>query len=348
MSGSMSAQSASTRLFLIVSTAVAVLGSQVWGRAAIAAGDFYRGKTMTLFAGQPPGGGIDSEMRLVARFLGDFLPGGPAIIPRNMPGAGGVILGNYLYSIAKPDGLTLGMPGRSGFVLAPITSVADVKFDLRRFTWIGSSASTNYLLWLRRDSGIGSFNELKAAKRQLVIGGSGATTANSVVPELLARYQGFPFRVVRGYPGMNDAILAMERREVDGVFTHRASLRPDLVASGDLVPIFQTFAIEPDLPALDVMVTNPRQRALLNLLNAPLRLGLAVVAPPGLPDDLTRTLRQAYAHTVASQAYQAEAARRGFDVGRPIAGEEIADYVAGNLSAVPADVVREYREILEH
>jgi len=122
------------------------LPSRPRGFGAAAAEDFYRGKTVTLFAGQPPGGGIDSEMRLVARFIGKFIPGEPNILPMNMQGAGGIILGNHLYSVAKPDGLTLGMPGRSGFALAPVISAADTKYDLRKFTWIGSSASSNFVL----------------------------------------------------------------------------------------------------------------------------------------------------------------------------------------------------------
>ena len=123
--------------------------------------DFYRGKTVTLFAGQPPGGGIDSEMRLVARFLGQFIPGEPGILPMNMQGAGGIILGNHLYGVAKPDGLTLGMPGRTGFALAPVISAADTKYDLRKFTWIGSSASSNFVLWMRRQANIRSFDDLE-------------------------------------------------------------------------------------------------------------------------------------------------------------------------------------------
>src|SRR2546430_17206328 len=87
--------------------------------------DAYRGKTVTLFAGQPPGGGIDSEMRLVGQFFGRHIPGEPALVPRNMPGAGGMILGNHLFGVAKPDGLTLGMPGRSGLVLAALISAGD-------------------------------------------------------------------------------------------------------------------------------------------------------------------------------------------------------------------------------
>ena len=310
--------------------------------------DFYKGKTITLIVGQPPGGGMDNEMRLVARFLSGFVPGEPTIVPRNMPGAGGVILGNYLSSIARPDGLTLGMPGRSGFLLAPLTSVGDVKYELRRLTWIGSSASTNYILWLRKDANIRDLDGVRHAKRTLIIGGSGSGTANSIMPEILAKYDGFPFRVVRGYPGMNDAIIAVERGEVDGVLAHRGSLRPDLIASGAVVPIFQTFALEPDLPAVEQFVTDPREKALLQLLNAPLRLGLAVIAPPGLPVDLTGVLRTSYLNMVASKGYIEEAGRHGFDIGRPNSGAELADYIANNLTAVTPDVIKDYRDYVEH
>src|SRR5262249_53292693 len=124
--------------------------------------DFYKGKIVPLMAGQPPGGGIDSEMRLVAQFLGRHIPGEPSIVPRNMPGAGGLILGNHLYGVAKPDGLTLGMPGRSGFVLAPIISAADTKYDLRKFTWIGSSARAHIVLLMRLQAHIRSFEGLQS------------------------------------------------------------------------------------------------------------------------------------------------------------------------------------------
>ena len=210
-----------------------------------------------------------------------------------MQGAGGVILGNYISSIAQPDGLTVGMPGRSGFLLAPVTTVGDVKYDLKKLTWIGSLGQ--HELPAVAAQGAQHPQPRRAAganTRQLVIGASGATTANGIVPEVLAKYEKFPFKVVRGYPGMNDVILAMERGEVDGVLTHRGSLRADLISSGAFVPVFQTFALEPDLPALERFITNPREKALLGLLIAPLRVGLPMVAPPGLPDNLTRILRQ--------------------------------------------------------
>jgi hypothetical protein len=139
----------------------------------------------------------------------------------------------------------------------------------------------------------------------------------------------------------------MERGEVDGVFLHRASMRPDLITSGLAVPIFQTFAIEPDLPVLERFVTDPREVTLLNLINAPQRLGLPLIAPPGLSVELTRTLRQSYLQMVASKEYIDEATKRSIDVGRPNTGEELAEYVAKNLASFPAEAIKEYREYVE-
>ena len=315
--------------------------------APACAQDYYKGKSVALFAGQPPGGGIDSEMRLVAQFYGRHIPGTPGIVPRNMPGAGGLILGNHLYSVARPDGLTLGMPGRSGFVLAPIISAADTKYDLRKFTWIGSSASSNFVLWMRRESNIKSFADLKATKRPIVIAGSGSTTSNSIIPEVLAKYEAIPIKVVRGYPGIADAVLAVERGEADGVMCQRASLRPDMLTAGAVVPILQFYDVERGVPRLQDLVTNPREKALLELLAAPQKLGLAVVAPPGIPPELTRVLRDAYLAMVATADYRDEAVKRGFDIGAPNSGEAIADYVANTLSNFPAETIAEYRTYVE-
>jgi tripartite-type tricarboxylate transporter receptor subunit TctC len=329
------------RLSLIAIAAAAALAQPA------AAQDYYRGKTVTLFAGQPPGGGIDSEMRLVGQFFGKHIPGEPGIVPRNMPGAGGLILGNHLFSVARPDGLTLGMPGRSGFVLAPIISAADTKYDLRKFTWIGSSASSNFVMWMRKASNIKSLDDMKKAGRTIVIAGSGSTTANSIIPEVLAKYENIPIKVVRGYPGIADAVLAVERGEADGVLCQRASIRPDMLASGIVVPAFQLFEVEPNVPILEKLIANEREKRLLELLSAPQRLGLPVVAPPGLPDDVIKVLRESYLKMVATKEYQDEAIKRGFDIGTPNTGEAIAAYVANTLMKFPADTVEEYQSYVK-
>ena len=266
----------------------------------------------------------------------------------NMQGAGGIVLGNYLYTVAKPDGLTLGMPGRTGFALAPIISAADTRYDLKRFTWIGSSASSNFVLWMRRGANVRTFDDLRNAKRQIIIAGSGSTTANSVMPEVLARYEKLPMRVVRGYPGINDAILAVERGEADGVLCQKASLRADLITSGAVVPVFQVMPIEPGLPLLDDLVSDPNEKALLELLSAPQRLGLPVIAPPGFPADLTQMLRRSYLNMVASREYLDEAIKRDLDIGQPNTGEELAQFVATKLASFSPETIAEYRRYVEH
>jgi hypothetical protein len=164
---------------------------------------------------------------------------------------------------------------------------------------------------------------------------------------VLAKYENLPIKVVRGYPGIIDAVLAVERGEADGVLCQRASIRPDMLSSGAVVPVFQLFDTEPGVPILERLVMDPKEKALLELLAAPQRLGLTVIAPPGLPDELTRILRQSYLKMVASREYHDEAVKRNFDVGRPNTGEEITAYVADTLLNFPAETIREYRSYVE-
>ena len=265
--------------------AMSLIGT--WGADPASAQEYYRGKTLTIFAGRPPGGGVDSEMRLVAQFLANHIPGRPNIVPKNMPGAGGVALGNHLFGVAAPDGLTLGVPGRTA-------GNPNARYDLKKLTWIGSAASSNFILWLRRRVNVSTLDEMRASKKELVIGGSSGGNSDTVVPELLLKYERFPFKVVRGYPGTAEQALALQRGEIDGMFTERASFKSDPVASGLAVPILQTFPLEPGLPLLEDIASHPMEKALFKLFNIPLRVGLALVAPPDVPGDITRTLRAAY------------------------------------------------------
>src|SRR5215470_19576472 len=305
--------------------------------------DYYRGKTITMFAGRPPGGGVDAEMRLIAQYLGAHIPGRPTILPKNLPGAGGVVLGNHLYSVAAPDGLTLGVPGRTAFLLAPAVGNPNARYDLQKLTWIGSPASSNFILWLRKSANIATLAQLRSSTTMLVIGGSSGGNSDTVVPELLLKYEKLPIKVVRGYPGTAEQQLALARGEIDGMFTERASFRADPVASGLAVPILQTFTTEPGIPTLDEVAHHPMEKALFKLFEVPLRVGLAVVAPPDLRADITETLRGSYLRAVSSNDYVAEATKRGFDAGRPNPGQEIADYLSRSLSNIPPDVIAEFR-----
>jgi tripartite-type tricarboxylate transporter receptor subunit TctC len=309
--------------------------------------DYFAGKTILLYVGFSPGGGVDSEARIAAKHLARFIPGNPTIAVKNMPGAGGIVLANHMYKGVEPDGLTLAMPGRSGFLLSNVVKQKNVSFDLAKFAYIGGAGSTNSILWLRADSGIRTVADLNAAKKEIVLGAWSARSQNAIVPKVLKHYEGWPFKVVHGYPGTNEVILAIERREVDGLYSHQGSVRPEMVASGELIPVIQTFNEYPNVPTIDSIVSNPRQKAVLALLSAPSRIGLPLLAPPGIAPDKLEILRKAYARMVRDKEYLDEAEKRGLPAGEPILGDELQTLVATTLSSVPDDVLKDYTAFME-
>jgi tripartite-type tricarboxylate transporter receptor subunit TctC len=307
--------------------------------------DFYAGKTLTIIAGLPPGGGVDGEMRVLAQHFSKYIPGHPAILARNMPGAGGIVLANYLYHVAAPDGFTLGMPGRSGFLLSNVVPQKGITYDLAKFAYVGGAGSAVNALWLSRKTGIGSVAELKASKREIVIGALTARSENAIAPKVLAAYEGWPLKVVTGYAGFSEVLIALERGEVDGLFTHGGSIlnsRPDMAASGFIKPVVQSFASMPNVPVLADVMTNADAKALLALVTTPSQIGLPLLGPPGIAAERLAILRRAYDELMNDEDYRAEAERRGLPVGRAVSAAELQALIAGGLSSVPEPVVKAY------
>jgi len=325
--------------------ALGILAALPAGPGAHAADDVFAGKTLTIFAGFPPGGGVDGEMRVLTRYFGKYIPGNPLIVSRNMQGAGGIILGNHLYNVAIPDALTLGMPGRSGFLLSNVVPQKGITYDLTRFSYIGGAGSAANALWLHRRTGIASVADLKRARNTIVIGALNARSENAIAPRVLESYEGWPLKVVTGYPGFNEVVIALERGEVDGLFSHEGSVantRPDLIASGALTPLVQSFDAIPGVPVLSDVVTDPSARALLGLITTPSQIGLPLLAPPGVPPDRLEVLRRSYLRLMEDTGYRTEAERRGLPVGRAVSGTELQQLIEQKLSSVPERVVKEY------
>jgi tripartite-type tricarboxylate transporter receptor subunit TctC len=316
-------------------------------RACAQEGQFYAGKSLTLYAGMPVGGGVDDEMRLTARYLSRFIPGHPTIIARNMPGAGGVVLGNYLRHNAAPDGLTLGMPTRSGFLLSNVIKQSGINYDLNEFSYVGGAGSNSVTLWLRRSAGIVNLRDLRNSKKEIVIGGLAPRTQSALLPRMLAKYEGWPFKVVHGYPGFNEVLIAMERGEVDGLFTAGQISRPDMVTSGFLIPVLQSMEERPGVPLMSDAVSDPNARALLGLLLAPSRIGLPLMAPPNIPAERLELLRRSYLQMTADKGFRDESEKHGMPVGRALGGAELHKLVAENLSSLPENVVKEYLSLMQ-
>lgn len=314
--------------------------------AGSAAGqDFYAGKTLTVIAGFPPGGGVDGEMRVLTKHLAKYIPGKPSIISRNMPGAGGIVLANHLYNSAAADGLTLGMPGRSGFLLSNVMPQAGISYDLTRFSYVGGAGSAANALWLHRRTGITSLAELKRAKKDIVIGALNARSENAIAPRVLASYEGWPLKVVTGYPGFNEVLIALDRGEVDGLFSHEGSVansRPDLIASGAVKAIVQSYDAFSGVPVLANVIADPNARALLALVTTPSQIGLPLLGPPGIPPERLEILRASYTRLMGDKDYRAEADKRGLPVGRALSGDELHKLIVQSLSHVPDRVAKEY------
>jgi tripartite-type tricarboxylate transporter receptor subunit TctC len=307
--------------------------------------EFYAGKTLTIIAGLPPGGGVDGEMRVLAQHFSKYIPGHPLIVARNMPGAGGIVLGNYINSVATADGLTLAMPGRSGFLLSNVVPQKGISYDLTKLSYVGGAGSAVNALWLSRKLGIASIADLKSRKSDIVVGALTARSENAIVPRVLASQEGWPLKVVTGYGGFQEVLIAIERGEVDGLFTHEGSIansRPDMIASGALKPLVQSFESQPNVPVLADVVTNPDAKALLALVTTPSQIGLPLLGPPGIPADRLEILRQSYMRLMADPDYRAEAESRGLPVGRPVSGGELKALIGRGLSSVQEPVVKAY------
>ncbi len=327
---------------IIALTLVAALSAPGAGQAD---DDFYAGKTLTIVAGFPPGGGVDGEMRILAKYFSKYIPGHPTVVGKNMQGAGGIILGNHLYSVAAADGLTLGMPGRSGFLLSNVVPQKNISYDLTKFSYVGAAGSAVNALWLSKTTGITSLAELKASKREIVIGALNARSENAVAPKVLASYEHWPLKVVTGYGGFHEVLIAMERGEVDGLFSHEGSVansRPDMITSGFVKPLVQSYDFYPNVPLLSDVVTDDKTRALLALVTTPSQIGLPLLGPPVIPADRLDILRKSYLRLMDDKEYREEADRRGLPVGRAIGGDALQKLIAQKLFGVPEPVVREY------
>jgi tripartite-type tricarboxylate transporter receptor subunit TctC len=318
--------------------------------AAQSVQDFYRGKTVNLLIGIQPGGAYDAYARLLARHIGRHIPGEPVVVVQNMPGAASIVLANSLYSAAARDGLTLGAVQR-GMPLNPLYSggsSSGARYDAARFTWIGSISSESGVLLAMNRAGLRSFADL--FDKELIVGAEGGGTSDS---ELFARLSnavlGTRARIVTGYKGSTDVLLAIEKGEVNGTFvggwTGLRDKASPWLASGEAKLLVQ-LAVRPDPAFRDVPVImdyahDERQRQILRLAFTSLLWGRPYVAPPDLPPERARALRNAFEATMRDPAFLADAKKMSLDIG-PLSGEEMAGLIA-SLYASPADIIQATR-----
>ena len=329
-------------------TVAALVGLSVLSAPALGQSveEFYRGKQVRFIISSATGGDYDQWSRLIARYLGKYIPGNPAIVPQNMPGGGQIIATNHLFNIADKDGSVIGMIGRN-LPNDALIKKEGVRFDPVKFNWLGSPELTNRVCVAFEGAPVQKAQDL--FQHELLVGGAGAGTAVSNTPVLLARLLGMKFKLVEGYGNSQAVLLAMERGEVQGICQSLSSLRgsrPDWFQSGKLKVLFNTERSPvPDLNAPSVFeyVKNEEQRRVLALYTSSVELGRPIVAPPGVPKDRVEALRKALGDTLKDPDLLEEAKKQGMEM-TYVSGQELEKLIT-DLMNTPPDIVEKMREL---
>jgi tripartite-type tricarboxylate transporter receptor subunit TctC len=312
--------------------------------------EFYRGKSIELDISSSVGGGYDAYARLLARHLGRFIPGNPAVVPKNMEGAGGLRLANFLYNAAPRDGTTFATIYR-GTVFDPLLGGKGAQFDATKFTFIGSANNEVSVCVAWHGTGIARFED--ALTKELVVGASGPSADSYQFPKIVNGVLGTKFKIVTGYPGGNDIDLAMERREVQGrcswSWTSLKATRRSWVAEKKINLLFQMgLSKHPDLPEVPLVIdlaTSVEDRAVLELIFARQVMAWPYLAPPGIPKDRAEALRRAFMDTMNDKDFLAEAKRSALEI-RPVAGADIQKLVQ-QVYDTPTPIAERAADILK-
>jgi tripartite-type tricarboxylate transporter receptor subunit TctC len=318
---------------------------------------FYQGKTITLIAASSAGSAYDLYARIAAQFMGKHIPGQPNFIVQNMPGAGSIIGANYLYSVAKPDGLVIGAIQPSIY-FNQLVKQPEVKYDWSKFTWIGSSDKSDHLLYMRADLPFKSMADLRRAKEPPKCGSTGAGTSGSYLPRLLEETLGTKFNIIAGYKGGGEIDLAVERNELHcRALTiqayHTREPYHTWRKTGFARILMQTGkSRDPriaDAPTIYELMnefkTPESERRLLPLVFAASDFGRPMVAPPGVPPARIKILREAYLKAMSDPELLAEAKRKNLDI-TPSGGEEL-EALAKQVMAQTPEVVARVKVLME-
>ena len=307
-------------------------------------------RQISLYIGSTTGGGYDQYGRLLARYLGRYLPGAPAVVPRNMPGGGGREVMNYIAAVAQRDGSAIAVT-QHDVPFDPLLNGGEAaRFDAPSLTWIGSMNSEVSLCVSWAAVPVRALADLRS--RPLIVGSSGPDSASAIRARLLNRIAGTRLKLVEGYPGSTEIHLAMERGEVEG----RCGLAWDSILSRyrswldqKQIVLLVQLAIDkhPDLadvPFIMDLAAGEPERQMAALILAPNKMGRPFFAPPGLPAERAQLLRRAFEDSMRDPALRADAAKMDLEIDW-ITGAE-TEALVKRLYATPAEVVQATRAIL--
>ncbi|MFN3892330.1 MAG: Bug family tripartite tricarboxylate transporter substrate binding protein [Beijerinckiaceae bacterium] len=335
-------------LGIVIGGALAALTLPSDGRAQ-SPPDFFAGKTMSMTVGYSPGGIYDINARLVARHMVKFIPGSPTMIARNIPGAGGLTQANQLFNVAPRDGTTIGIIGRVAPQMA-VLGEPGPQFDPTGFGWLGSSSSyadDAYLLFVRADFGGATFEELKKSRKRVNFGAGGPGSSNLSFGNIARDVLGLELAIVKGYAGAAPIVLAMQTGELDSTIMGLSSIlagQRDLIESKRISPIVQFGRTTrhpefPNTPTAREAAQTDGDRSLIELAEAPFFMALPFAAPPNVPADRIKLLREAFMKAHKDSEFLAEADKLKLDIS-PIDGEAVEALIRRMASTPPAVIAR--------
>jgi tripartite-type tricarboxylate transporter receptor subunit TctC len=312
---------------------------------ADAVADFYKGRAVTIVVSSSAAGGYDTIARAVARHMGKHMPGGPAFIVRNMPGAGGMTATNFLYNNADKDGTVIGLV-QNNTPFEPLFGTKEARYDPVKFNWLGSPSSETAMVLLWHTVPVNSVAELKT--REVAVGVSGANSTPAFFTRLLNATLGTRMKPINGYPGQNDVLLAMERRELDGhpsaFFNSVRSTRPNWLRDKTAKAILQygpeKLAELPNVPFAPDLVGSEEDNLVMQAAFAPLALGRPFLMPPGIPPERVAALRHAFAATMTDSEFLAESEKMGLGLNAPRSGEQMQSVMERTYQSPPQVIDR--------
>jgi tripartite-type tricarboxylate transporter receptor subunit TctC len=306
-----------------------LLVGPAWGQA-----NFYEGKTISIVIGAKSGS-LAVAAQIVAHHLGKYIPGKPAVVVQQMPGAAHLLATNHVFNIAKPDGLTV-LAANPNVAIAQLSKVEQVRFDIRKFQWLGSSGADGVAFSIRADLPYKTFDELRKADRELVAGTTGPGSNAHDFPLLLKEFAGAKLKLVSGYPANSDVLLAIERKEVDSWSALASTVRPAMERGTVRALVrgrVKTAGFE-DLPVDEDLATNPLGKAIMGIRAVPLAIGRAFAAPPATPGDRLTILRDAFAKALKDPELIAEGKKAKIDL-QHISHEQVIKDFTGLLNQTP-------------
>ena len=346
---------ARTCALVLSALAVSLAGTQA---RAETLEEFYKNNPLRIIVGYDNGGGYDVYARILSRHIGRHLPGNPTTIVQNMPGAGSLVAVNYLYNVAPKNGSTIATFARNMAVLGILGKSKRIKFDIRKFTWLGSSSSyaeDAYILWLRKDAKAKSLDEArKPGGPQLILGGTNEGSTGSDVPKILADTINLNVKQILGYKGSGGLFLAIDRGEIEGRITDLSAVRSNrpnyLKPDAFIRPILQ-FAREtrhpdfPNVPTARELAKDAASLAFIELAEMPFKLARPYAAPPGLSKDRAEALQKAFMAAHADTKYLDEAKKLHIGVS-PIDGKAVLAMI-DKISKAPAVSLDKMRDLYD-